>query len=84
MKALLACAVLMVLGATALAKPSPIENQTKSSLVEDSAISIGPAAAALESDYFRPPQTPVAAGRIFPCRLQLRLFEKTQIAQFCR
>ena len=83
MKALLAFAVFLALSAPAQAKPSPVEIQIKSSLVEDAAVSIGPAGATLESDYFRAPQTPVAAGRIFPCRLQLRVFEKTQLAQSC-
>ena len=37
----------------------------------------------LEADYFRAPQAPFAAGRVFPCRLQLRMFEKTRLAQSC-
>jgi hypothetical protein len=37
----------------------------------------------LEFGYFRAPQTPVAAGRVFPCRLQLQIFEKTKLAQSC-
>ena len=36
-----------------------------------------------EANYFRAPAEPFAAYRIFPCRLQLRVFDKTRMAQSC-
>ncbi len=83
MKALVGLAVLLALGATAQAKPVPVESQPVAISVDDSAIASGAAGAMLESDYFRAPQPPLAAGRVFPCRLQLRVFEKTRLAQSC-
>lgn len=84
MKALLAFAVLLGLAAAAQAKPAPIEPPAKTLAPEDTAISVGAAGALLESDYFRAPPQPSVAGRVFPCRLQLQVFEKTQLAQACR
>jgi hypothetical protein len=83
MKALIAVAVLLALGATAQAKVAPLERQMVAISADDSTINSGPSGAMLESNYFRAPQTPAAAGRIFPCRLQLRVFEKTRLAQSC-
>jgi len=83
MKALFAFAVLLSLGATAQAKPTPVDPPAKALAPDESAISVGAAGAMLESDYFRAPQEPFAAGRVFPCRLQLRPFEKTRLAQSC-
>jgi hypothetical protein len=84
MKVLTAFAVFLALGATAQAKPAPIEPQQAASAADDAAMFAGAAGALRESDYFRAPQPPLAAGRIFPCRLQLRVFEKTRLAQSCR
>ena len=83
MKVLTALALILALGAAAQAKPAPIEPQQLASSTEDASMFAGAAGAMLESDYFRAPQPPVAAGRVFPCRLQLRVFEKTRIAQSC-
>ncbi len=83
MKALVGLAVLLALGATAQAKPVPVESQPVAISAGDSAIASGAAGAMFESDYFRAPQPPLAAGRVFPCRLQLRVFEKTRLAQSC-
>jgi hypothetical protein len=88
MKVLIALAVflapvLFALGATAQAKPAPLEQQSISASLEASAIYSGPSGAMLEQDYFRAPQPLLTAGRIFPCRLQLRVFEKTRLAQSC-
>ena len=50
---------------------------------DDTAIDTSPSGATLESNYFRAPQQPYAANRVFPCRLQLRMFDKTRLAQSC-
>ena len=83
MKALITFAMLLALGATAQAKLAPLERQLASISADDTTIESGPSSAGLESDYFRAPQTPFATRRVFPCRLQIRLFEKTRMAQSC-
>lgn len=88
MKVLTAFAVFLALGtlalgATAQAKLAPLESQQATISTDDAAMFTGVAGAMLESDYFRAPQPPFAAGRVFPCRLQLRVFEKTRVAQSC-
>lgn len=83
MKVLFAFAMLLSLGTTAQAIPAPLDHPAKTLAPDDTAISVGAAGAMLESDYFRAPQEPFAAGRVFPCRLQLHPFEKTRLAQSC-
>lgn len=83
MKALLAIGVLLALNVAAAAKPAPVTAPRLTPSPEDTAMVLGPAGAMLESDYFRAPQTPVVSGRVFPCRLQLQVFEKTKLAQSC-
>ena len=84
MKAALALAAWLALGTPAQAAVSPVENAQ---------VVITPAAATIPSDepngaipeaaYFRAPQTPSNADRLFPCRVQFDLFEKKQLAQLC-
>ena len=87
MKALVALAVILALsatfGATSQAKLAPLEPQQIATSPDDTDMVAGPAGAMVESDYFRAPQPPFAAGRVFPCRLQVRMFEKTRLAQSC-
>lgn len=83
MKAIAAFAVLLTLGAGAMAKPAPVERQRVAISPDDLAIQIEPAGATLEANYFHAPQQPFAAGRVFPCRMQLRVFEKMRLAQTC-
>jgi hypothetical protein len=83
MKALIAFAVILALGGTSQAKLAPLEAQQIATSRSDMDMFAGPAGAMVESDYFRAPQPPFAAGRIFPCRLQVRMFEKTRLAQSC-
>ena len=83
MKALVIVATVLVLGAAAQAKPAPLDLRPIAPPAEDVTIATGPAGATLESNYFRAPPEPYAAGRVFPCRLQLRLFDKTRLAQSC-
>jgi hypothetical protein len=75
---------LLLLSTVAQAKIAPIEPPRLSPTVGETAMYTGPAGAMLESDYFRAPQTPTASGSIFPCRMKLQYFEKTQIAQTCQ
>jgi hypothetical protein len=83
MKILMTFAMVLALGAVAQAKLAPYEPQLIAISPDALAISTGAASATLEQDYFHAPQTPYAAGRIFPCRLQLRVFDKTRLAQAC-
>ncbi len=73
----------LTLGAAAQTKLAPVGMQPKVVSPDDLAISTGPAGATLEQDYFRVPQPASATGLVFPCRLQLRLFDKTRLAQSC-
>lgn len=85
MKALTAFAMLLALcvtfGATAQAKVAPLESQAVVTASDDWASSRS--AEMREADYFRAPQSPVTE-RDYPCRLQLRMFEKTRLAQSCQ
>jgi hypothetical protein len=83
MQALLALAVLLAFAAAVQAKPAPLDPQPISLATTDAAIATGPSGTTLESDYFHAPQLPYAAGRVFPCRLQLRVFDKTRMARSC-
>ena len=76
---------LAALGATAQAKLTPVEPERRAATVSLDAVAMTsePLGAMLESDYFTAPPTPYAAGRVFPCRLQIRVFDKTRIAQSC-
>lgn len=84
MKALIALAVLLALGATVQAKLAPPERQLVAISADDLTIYTGPSGAMVESNYFRAPPAPLGSSRIFPCRLQLRVFEKTRLAQSCQ
>jgi hypothetical protein len=84
-KALTAIALLLALGAVALAKQTPVERprlalanadiNTGSAMREN----IGSVGAMRERAYFEAPQTPFNA-----CQLQPSLFNKTRLAQSCR
>lgn len=80
--ALLCLSAAAALGAAAAqAKPTPIESMRLTASTEETSMATGPAGAMLESDYFRAPQRPLTAGRVFPCRLQI--FDKVKLAQSC-
>jgi hypothetical protein len=82
MKVVLAFALFLTLSATAHAKLAPVEEMPRSTPPsDDSAVLVGPAGAMLEADYFRAPQKPAPDPHM--CRLQLRVFEKTQLAESC-
>jgi len=82
MKALTAIALLLTLGAPALAKPAPVETATSALARNGVDINMGPAGAMLERAYFQAPQPPFNAGS-FPCRLLPSLLDKTRLAQSC-
>jgi hypothetical protein len=77
-KALTAIALLLALGAVALAKPV---ERTSLALV-NADINIGSIGAMRERDYFQAPQPPFNADAF--CRLEPALFHKTRLAQSCR
>jgi hypothetical protein len=83
MKKLIALVLMLAFGAVAQAKPTPVELLPSTATSDELMISTGPAAATLEQNYFRAPQPAYAGGRIFPCRLQLHIFDKTRLAQWC-
>jgi hypothetical protein len=69
------------------AKPAPLDNiDTPPTPVafEDSTVDSGPSGAMLESSYFNAQQAPFTAQRLFPCRVQVRMFDKTRLAQMCK
>jgi hypothetical protein len=72
-----------MIGASAQAKLAPVETQLAAISPDDLAISTEAPGAVLERDYFRAPQPAIVGSRIFPCRLQLHLFDKTRLAQSC-
>ena len=76
-------AVLLALGTLAQAKVAPRQDVRIVNGSVDLAIPNGAENAVPEANYFRAPAEPFAAYRIFPCRLQLRVFDKTRMAQSC-
>jgi hypothetical protein len=91
MKRLIAAALFVIFGVTGLAvlvaaaqaKPSPMQAQPSAFRPDDLTIATGASGATLEQDYFRATPSTFAASRAFPCRLQLRVFDKTRLAQAC-
>jgi hypothetical protein len=84
MKALLALAVLAALATIATANPSPFEPSAATTAADDDALYLGPVGAMLESDYFRAPEPPAGASRVFPCRVRLQPIGRTpRFAQAC-
>jgi hypothetical protein len=85
MKSLMATALLLALGAAAVAKPAPVEGLGPT-LANKADINIDTAPASHGSAYFQAsqmPQLPFTAGGL-PCRLQPSIFDKTRLAQICR
>jgi hypothetical protein len=66
----------------AQAKFAPVEAQVLASVPDDTTINSGASGTMLEASYFSAPQ-PFAAGRLAPCRLQVRMFDKTRLAFSC-
>jgi hypothetical protein len=84
MRASIALVALVLLGfiAPAQAKFTPVDAQALAISSDDTAIDSGASGALLEAHYFSAPQ-PFAARRMFPCRLQVRMFDKTRMAESC-
>ncbi len=72
----------LTLSASAQAKFTPVDPQFSTTAPEDTTINSGPSGAMLEAAYFSAPQ-PFTAGRMAPCRLQVRIFDKTRLASTC-
>lgn len=68
--------------ATVNAKLAPYTETEKPQVVQEAALTGEPLGAMLESSYFQAPRG-TYADRRYPCRLQMRMFEKTQLAQSC-
>jgi hypothetical protein len=84
MKALLALAMLAALATVAVATPSPYKQKPVEPASDDSALYLGLAGAALESDYFGMPRPSLGAMRVFPCRVRLRpIAGEPRFAQVC-
>ena len=83
MRTAIAVAVLLAFCAAAQAKVAPQEDAKIVIASVDTTFPNGAAGAIPEADYFRAPM-PTATDRIFPCRLQLRMFDKTRMAQTCQ
>jgi hypothetical protein len=82
-KVVFGVALFLTLSAGAEAKYAPVETPRPTAPPDDSAMFVGPAGAMLESNYFRaPPQQQRSSDPNF-CRLQLRVFDKTKLAQSC-
>jgi hypothetical protein len=89
-KALTAIALLLALGAIALAKQTPVERPRLALVNADINTgsvgamreNIGSVGAMRERDYFQAPQSPFNADAF--CRLEPALFHKTRLAQSCR
>ena len=88
-KASTAIALLLALGAVALAKQTPVERPTLALVNADIIGSmgamrenIGSVGAMRERDYFQAPQPPFNADAF--CQLEPALFHKTRLAQSCR
>jgi hypothetical protein len=79
-KALTAIALLLALGAVALAKQTRVERTSLALVNAD--INIGSIGAMRERNYFQAPQSPFNADAF--CRLEPALFHKTRLAQSCR
>ncbi len=77
-------AALLALCTAAQAKVAPHDNAKIVIAAVEATIPSGSAGAIPEADYFRAPPAPQGAHRIFPCRLQLRMFDKTRLANSCQ
>lgn len=83
MKSLAALALFLALSVATQAKLAPFELQRVTGPSDDLVVSARPADATLERDYFRAPQPAYHGAHAYPCRLQLRIFDKMQLAQSC-
>jgi hypothetical protein len=84
MKAIIAIALFLSLGAAAAAKPDPVTPQDQTPLGSAAAAIVSePVEAMMESEYFRAPEKSSATERLFPCPLRQMVFGKRRIALAC-
>ena len=81
--AMILAPALLTMSAFAHAKPSPLDPPAVSVSLDETVIESGPSGAMLEASYFNAPQGPFSGVRVTPCRLQVRLFDKTRLTQMC-
>ncbi len=84
MRVAIVFAALLATCAGAQAKVAPQEDVKITIASVEATIPVGGAGAMPEADYFRAPPSPAESSRVFPCRLQLRMFDKVRMAQSCR
>ncbi len=77
-------AAVLAFCAAAQAKVAPQEDAKITIASVEATIPASVAGAIPEADYFRAPPPPGDSSRAFPCRLQLRMFDKVRMAQSCR
>jgi hypothetical protein len=80
---MLGTTLLLTLSVTAQAAYAPVEMPRPTPPADESAMYVGPAGAMLEADYFRAPPQHQRSSDSNVCRVQLRLFDKMQLAQSC-
>ena len=78
-----ACAVLLAPGTITQAKIALADDARIVIASLDSTIPPATECATPEAKYFRAPPSPLATDRLIPCRLQLRMFDKTRVSQSC-
>ena len=83
MRGLITIVLLVAFGATAVAKPAPIERPRPTLALNDADINITSAGVTRERDYFQASQPQFNAGGLL-CRLPLVVFDKTHLASSCR
>ena len=81
--ALLVAPAVLAFAAMAAAKPSPLETQYAAVSADDTTINTGASGAMLEAAYFHAPLPRFTSGRMFPCRMQVNLFDKTRLTGSC-
>ena len=82
MRVAMVFAALLAICAAAQAKVAPQEDTKIVITSVEAMIPAGVADAISEAAYFR--ASPTDSSRMFPCRLQLRIFDKMRMAQSCR
>ena len=73
---------LLAFSMQAQAKFAPAEPHALAPVPDVTTINSGASGAMLEASYFSAPQ-PFTAARLAPCRLQVRMFDKTRLASNC-
>ena len=83
MRASIALALLLAVTTSAQAKLAPVDAQGIAISLDDSAIGNGNSGAMREQTYFSAPQLKLYPERVFLCRMQMNVFEKTRLVRSC-